>query len=190
MLAVTFRVIVAMIAAAALATPVMAHRNSDVQLDTRLMELRGEITQVYRERGPDKPTQIALFIRNVDYRGASRPGHNVSWHIYLDSRLLEAAGITKPVLYEQKQVTFVGYRADNGECGGFQSKCFLAARQIRFDNGCTVFVGRAAPVFGIRPYAYGWNVPVDGLDKVDGSGSAACVLKLRPSTISTTSRGA
>src|SRR5262245_27079414 len=120
--------------AAMAAGPVAAHRNSKVQLDTRLIELRGEVTQVYRERGSDKPTQVALFIRNVDYSGKALPGHNVSWQIYLDSELLRAAGITAPTLYKQKQVTFVGYRADNGECDGFRSKCFLAARQIRFDN--------------------------------------------------------
>jgi hypothetical protein len=163
------RAVAAVAIAVAIAAPAGAHKDSNVQLDTRLVELTGEVVQVYRARGSDKPTQIALWIKNTDYSGEPLPGHHITWSIYADSELMKAAGLTTPMLLKQKKVTFVGYRADNGECGGFQSRCFLAARQIRFDNGCAVFVGRTAPVFGVKPYAYGWNVPNDGLDSAGGS---------------------
>ena len=156
--------------ALSLSAPVSADtKRTKAEFDPRLVELRGEVVSVAHEVGGKEPTRILVLIRNSNYSRERLPGHDAVWTITVDTARLKAAGITKPMLLGRTDLTFVGYLTDNKDCHGFSGECDFAGRQIRFDNGCTAFVGRDAPVFGPEAYAWGWNVPDDGLDQVDRS---------------------
>jgi hypothetical protein len=165
MLRTSIRILAAVAVAAAFAAPVAAHRKSNMSLDPRLVELTGEIISVDRRTGPDEPTHIDLLIKNTSYQGERLPGHDAIWSITVDTQLLRDAGVTKPMLLKQKKATILGYKLDDKLCNKPMTGCDFAGRQIRFETGCTVFIGRPEPVFGVRTYAYGRNLPKDGLEK-------------------------
>ena len=163
------RVLVAAVVALSLAAPVSAHLYKKKQLDTKLMEIRGEVINFHRAKNPDEPSTIVLLIKNSNHRNERQGGNDETWSVSVDTRLMKAAGIGMPALIRDKEITISGYRVEDDLCWRAAGNCPFAGRQLRFDDGCIVFVGREAPVFGRRADAWGWNVPDDGLENTDSS---------------------
>jgi hypothetical protein len=172
MLRTTALILAAVTVAVALAAPVAADRIQEGQLDTQLVELRGEVETVQRQIGRrGATTTIVLQVRDPDYRH----GVEYSWFVAADSAQLKNQGISIPLLLKQKDITIVGYRTAEPGCTDERrgAACRrVAARQIRFQNGCTVFVGLPVQAFASPYAAWGRNQPDDGLDKVE---YASCV---------------
>ena len=164
MLRTSVRILVTLAVAASLAAPVVAKSFRNAPLDPKLMEFRGEVMSVDRPTGKDWGTTISLRIKNSNYRVERQNGVDAEWSVTVDSDLLKAAGITQATLLKQEWITVTGYKLDHPDCDSPWRSCPFAGRQIRFDNGCTIFVGKAAPVFGPRGFRYGLNVPEDGLE--------------------------
>lgn len=164
MLGISVRVLAAAAVAASLAAPVAAHMNSKRQLDTQLVDLRGEVLGFDKPTRLEEPGVIYLLIKNSNHKGERQAGEDRVWAISVDQSLMKTAGLTQATLIRDKEVTITGYRVADDRCAHSLSSCYFAARQIRFDSGCTAFVGKAAPVFGRRAAAWAWNVPDDGLD--------------------------
>jgi hypothetical protein len=169
MLGKIVRVLVAVGVAASLAAPVAGHSNSKRQLDTALVEIKGEVFDFSRAKDPDEGSVVYVLTRNINSRGERQPGEDTVWVISVDTKLMKAEGVTQATLIADREVTFVGYRVVDDLCLARDTRCAFAARQIRFDSGCTVFVGRAAPVFGHKSKVWGWNLPPDGLENTDRS---------------------
>jgi hypothetical protein len=164
MLRTSVRILAALAVAASLAAPVVAKSLRNAPLDPKLIELTGEVVNVDRPVGKDWGTTISLKIRNSNYNGERQNGFDVEWQITVDSDLLKAAGVTQPMLLKQKKMKVVGYKLDHPDCVSPWRSCAFAGRQITLENGCTIFVGKAAPVFGPKGFRYGLNVPDDGLE--------------------------
>jgi hypothetical protein len=178
MLGTSVRILAAIAMAASLAAPVGAKSLRNAPLDPKLIELRGEVLSVYRTPGRDWGTTISLLTRNSNFKGAPQNGFDAEWSITVDSDLLKAAGVTQAMLLKQEKITILGYSLDHPDCYSPWRSCAFAGRQIRFDNGCTVFVGKAAPVFGPKGFRYGLNVPEDGLE---AAGQPKCFEDRSPS---------
>ena len=163
------RILAAAAVAASLAAPVAGHINSKRQLDTTLVEIRGEVFNFNRAKDPDEGSVVYVLTRNVNSRGERQPGEDTVWVISVDTKLMKAKGVTQATLIADREVTFIGYRVADDLCVARDTDCAFAARQIRFDSGCTAFVGRAAPVFGRKSKVWGWNLPADGLENTDRS---------------------
>jgi hypothetical protein len=169
MLGKVVRVLAVAAVAASLASPVAAHLYKKKQLDTKLTEIRGEVINLYRPKDQDEPTTIILLIKNFNHKNERQGGNDQTWAVSVDTRLMKAAGIAMPALIRDKEITIIGYRVEDDLCWRAAGNCPFAGRQLRFDDGCIVFVGREAPVFGRRADAWGWNVPDDGLENTDSS---------------------
>ena len=170
MLGKTIRVLTVLALAASIASPVAAHLYKKKQLDTQLTEIRGEVINFFRAKNPDEPSTIVLLIKNSNHRNERQGGNDETWSVSVDTRLMKSAGIAMPALIKDKEITISGYRVEDDMCWRAAGNCPFAGRQLRFDDGCVVFVGRQAPVFGRRADAWGWNVPDDGLENTDSSG--------------------
>jgi hypothetical protein len=165
MLGTPVRILAAIAVAASLAAPVSAHLYKKKQLEAELVELRGEVLGFVKPKKQDEPSYILLLIKNSNHKGAKRNGENRTWHVSVDKDLMKVAGLTQATLIKDKEITIAGYRVADDLCSASGGRCYFAARLIKLDNGCTSFVGKAAPVFGSRTNAWAWNVPDDGLEK-------------------------
>ena len=172
MLGMSVRILAVVAAAALLAGPVTAHRNSKKQLEGSLTELTGKVVKL--DRGLEI-SYILLETRNIDRDGQPQPGERTLWMVSADPAALKSTGLTRAVLAEGTTITVSGYQVADDRCdspmasGNKSTRCWFAGRQITLADGCVNFIGRSPAAFGKKPLTWGTNIPKDGLENADRS---------------------